>query len=99
MSTGAMIVEDLEILFTLTVEPRPGCFVPECSCEAVWNIFWEYTCPVHLGNPTPYCNNHKLEVEGRIPFSLRRGFKCRICSAQGVHNLLGHIVKIERISV
>jgi hypothetical protein len=99
MSAAAMIIEDLDILFTLTVEPRPSCHMPDCSHEALWNMFWERSCPVHPANPTPYCNDHKIVVEERVPHSWRRGFKCGICAKEGNYNLIGHLLKIERINV
>lgn len=98
MSTSGMVIEDLEILFTLTAEPRPSCFLPECSNEALWNIFWEQSCSIHLGNPTPYCNDHKVELEAKIALSLK-GFKCRLCAREGGYQPLGQVVKIERIIV
>jgi hypothetical protein len=96
MSTGALLIEDLEILFDVTYDPRPACCVHDCSREAVWNIFWEHVCPQHPLNPTPYCNYHKELVESRMPKAVK-GFKCGLCVVSGIYSFVGHVVKIERI--
>jgi hypothetical protein len=99
MSVAEIILEELELLWVLPLEPRPSCHLSDCSNEAVWNIFWERSCPIHVANPTPYCNYHKELVESKIALAYRRGFRCGMCAKNDIHHLMGHIVKIERISI
>lgn len=97
MSLDAMVQEDLETWFALTTESRPSCWALDCSCEGIWNLFYENTCPNHPANPAPYCDSHKILVESRIPLSAKRGFQCSHCASKGQYFLLGHLLKIERI--
>lgn len=97
--TGIVLDElvELDSLWVLTVNPRPLCCVHDCSREAVWNLFWEITCPNHPINPTPYCNVHKEIVEARMP-QVTNGFKCGMCGIRGVYTFVGQLIKIERIN-